>query len=609
MGVSGLLAVPAVFGGLAVFLLGAGRFSDSLLRRQRRRFVRLLSGGGESRAGRAGAASAVSRRSAQQNRRRHHAFAGEWHDNWNGFWRGTAAGALSGVPSAGVVLLVSLVDSGQVRLRQAAAILLGINLGATVFAWYLAVFGYQAVFAGSGLILLALALPYVVGSGGEFSGAAELLLGIGLTLLGTHLLGWYLPAAADWLGRDADWQLSVHSYLMRGMSALPAAAGMLLGAAAVGAVTAALLRSFPGAVVLAMSLSATGLTDIWIAVGITTGAGIGMSLTGFLAARRLGAAARSTARLNLLLNCGAALWMFLLLFWLVPAAASLVPGVSNGAAALQLALLLSIQHSLNAVLLLPAAHRLGRRFRDAEPPGALVSVGAAGDAAPAGLRLVPSGLPEALESNLLHTQRALAEMADAARAMLMTVMNVSQLSDSFEDQLDQIQTGKMQLTTLRNMVSQALTRAVQSLCSPEQAETIQQQQRIAHELKGVGDDCYRIMLVFSRSYRKKYRFHDESDDELFGFSAQVLDFLQYNSDYLQGRLLELDPDVAEQMEAGINAARDVLKKRSRRVIEQQQDAHVKGELAFIEIVGHLEHIGDCCLHISRTVRRLQKVRL
>ena len=88
---------------------------------------------------------------------------------------------------------------------------------------------------------------------------------------------------------------------------------------------------------------------------------------------------------------------------------------------------------------------------------------------------------------------------------------------------------------------------------------------------------------------------------MFEFTAQVLDFLQYNRDFLAGKIDSPNWNLAKEMEAGIDKARDKLAKRSRKHLEKDSEAHIRGELLFIDLLGHLEHIGDSCLAIARAI--------
>lgn len=209
-----------------------------------------------------------------------------------------------------------------------------------------------------------------------------------------------------------------------------------------------------------------------------------------------------------------------------------------------------------------------------------------------------------LESDLARTRTELAVMADQAYEMLMVVMNFSQVPDSIDHATDRTIALRSGIKTREEAINTPLLRSIQSPCTPEQARRIQQYERIAQELSLVADDCYKAIRLLARSYRKNYRFHEESRDELFGFISQIMDFLRYHVDYLEGKIGAPQWDLANTMEDAIDGMRDKLKKRTRRVLEKSDDADIAGELAFIDIVSYLEHVGDRCLTIAGTVRKI-----
>lgn len=549
-----LVSMLAVVGSLAVFSLGIGRLTEAVLRTWGDRFGSLLR---------------VSEDSAA------HAML-----------RGIAAGSMTGSPVSGMVLLVSMVDTGAVAIKRLPLVLAGINLGASLFGWVLVVLGFLLPVQYMGLAVLAVALPYAVSTGIGEKNRGDILIGIGLLMLGIHLLTSNL----------------LHDNLLV-LTVMSGSGWAWVASLLVGACVAAAFRSPVTAAAAAMALAYQGLLTFELSAMVLIGGNLGIAVVGLLASVSYAAHARQAALLHLLVQLLGSVWLLLLF----PAVLSLVKAALPGMAPyslqlpLRLALLQSTMHAGTLLLILPISRYMvcavGKMTAQVEPDTT--------DAA-FSLNLLPLRLPQSLDANLLQTQGGLAQMADIAREMLMMVMNTSQLRDNYDAAREDVQQKKMQLTRIRSEISQALTVSVQQQCSQIQAQTIQLQQRIAHEMKGIGDDCARIMAVLSLSYKKQYRFHDESRDELFGFSAQVLDFLQYNSDYLQGRIATLDWKLAQSMETGIDAARDKLKKRSRKYLEKNPEAQVKGELAFIEIVGHLEHIGDGCMHVSHSVAKLRR---
>jgi len=67
---------------------------------------------------------------------------------------------------------------------------------------------------------------------------------------------------------------------------------------------------------------------------------------------------------------------------------------------------------------------------------------------------------------------------------------------------------------------------------------------------------------------------------------------------LEGRIDHEDPELAASMEDLIDSARDKLRKRSRKTLEKKSREYTRGELAFLQAVSHLEHVGDRCMRIS-----------
>ncbi|THB64984.1 MAG: Na/Pi cotransporter family protein [Spirochaetaceae bacterium] len=558
-----LMLLFSVVGSLAIFLLGMRSITEGLLRRYGQQFRRLVAGKPDCR--------------------------------WRSLLRGVMAGALSGTPVTGTVLLSSMVNIGSVPLRRTPVILLGINAGATLSGWLLAWFAYSLGLAQYGLVLLAFALPLLVQAKVEGRSRHDFLIGTGMVLLGMQLLNGSL---------SVGFPEEVWLQYLRLVSNQPAILPVLF---LVGVGAAAIFRSSLGVLALAMALGFRGWLSLEMSAAMVIGGSLGIALTGLMVALRLGINARRAAFAHVLITLFGCLWLFLLFPLVIDIVDMALPGYRYQAEHIpvKLALLQSLLHAGNLLFLLPFSSlftQISRKIFKADE-----SENDTPETDEFRLALLPAGIPEALDSNLLHTQRGLGKMAALSYQMLMMVMNSSQLPETCESSAMALNETSLVLSGIRRQISQALVGASQQPCNRVQAETIQKQQRIAHELRQIGSDCQHIMEVLCRSYRKQYRFHEEAQEELFGFSAQILDFLQYNGDYLQEKIDSFDYSLAEKMEQGIHNARNILKKRSRKWMEKKPDAHIRGELAFIEIVGYLENIGDSCLHISSTVPQLQRM--
>ncbi|TVQ37289.1 MAG: Na/Pi cotransporter family protein [Spirochaetaceae bacterium] len=500
---------------------------------------------------------------------------------------GTAAGAGGSAVSA-VVSLLSMVDSGTVRAERTVWILLGVNIGATAACWLVALAGYRMTLAPMALILMACSLPFRLSATlGRYT-RPDVLTGLALLMLGIDLVSARLAVVPD------------APALLEAMQRLFSSGAAPVAGFVLGFLVSTLIRSSVGTVVLAMSLLTRGWLPFNVAVAMTLGSNGGLALTGLLAGEGLDTEARRTVVIHLLINVLACIWAAAAFTVLVDVTAALIRGSDASATAARLALFHSAIHIINPLLLLPLQHVVMRlaqqlvpardRRADAEDDFSLV--------------LLPPSYPDALDANLIRLQSGLARMAELAYEMLMIVINTSQFGDYAEQETRRVISLRSSVKKLEDEIASALTGSVQLPCSRRQAERIQQQHRTAQQLSLISDDCYKTMRLFARSYRKNYRFHQESRDELFDFTSLILDFLKYNSDYLEGKIEPPNWELANRMEDAIDKVRDTLKIRVGKVLQNDNEVDIQAELAFIDIVSHLEHVGDRCLSISDSVRKL-----
>lgn len=554
-----LLMIFRLIGSIAVCLVGLSIITDTLLARFSPWFKRLM----------------ADRRA----------------DRIHGFMNGMLASAVTGSSSSGVVFLISMVESNLVSLKKTPWIFMGINLGASFAGWLIALGAFHAGMTSISLVVLAAAFPFKISSYLSQYKYGDALTGIGLLLLGIDLLNGTL-------------QLIPHDpvliYYLRLLS------GSSWGGLSVflfGAVVSFLIQSSIGVQILAMSLAFRGWVPFDMAAAMVLGSNLGVTVTGFYAGSSLGINSRRAACIYLMINLVCCIWAGLVFPYLLQGADWIMPGYRYIPADIlfRLAFFQTAVHLLN-----PLAAAALSSFM---VKGSIVLVSSKRkpmrEKPSRSLHLLPKSLPDSLDSNIVLIQSSLVRMAEWAYEMLMIVMNTSQGIGSAESMEERIEERRESIESLNLEIAQAGMVSVQQPCSRHQAEKIQHQLRVSQELKDIGDACFKSMKLLVKCSRGGYRFHDDSRDELFDFISQVLDFLGYMNDYLGETIIHPDAELAKQMEDSIDAMRDALKKRSRNVLEDNKDAQVKGELAFIEIIGYLEHIGDSCLRISETIPKMK----
>lgn len=440
------------------------------------------------------------------------------------------AGLLAGNPFSALLILMPLMETSKISRNRLAASLSGVNLGASLSLWLILLLSFPVVFAQAGLLLLAVALPYLMGYRFPNRNQAEFLLGTGLVLLGARIL-----IATLWGLHQSTALLSLAVLLFGSWWGL--ALAFFLGAC-----FTVLYPSSLTLAVLVLSLRYCRILDFNSALLLLLGAHWGSTLSLFLALRSHNRESRQLGLLQLFSQMLSFILTVLFYMAIRPVlGSSLFIGTSPNA---QIPWVLAVLYSSLGVLTSLCIYLLRNHFLNFSPKvmSEKATHGSLRSAQQFGLS---PQRPEFLEASLLQTQGALAEMSEKTADLLMIVMNASQLNEIRESSRDEVEQLNLLLTQQRSRISQSLILSVQQPCTTIQAEVIQLQQRIAHELKGIGDDCKRIMAVLYQSYRKQFRIHDQGQNELFAFSAQVLDFLQYNSDYLQAKILDFDWTLAK----------------------------------------------------------------
>ena len=554
----GFLQLLNLIGGLGVFLVGMRIMSDGIQNRAGNRLKSVL-------------------HTMTENR-----FAG--------LLTGVGVTSLIQSSSATTVLLVSLVNAGLITLTQSIGVVMGANIGTTLTAWIVSIVGFKFKIASVALPAVAIGLPMYFSKRTTRRETANIFIGFGLLFLGLGFMKDSVPDIRnnpEILAFLSDWsQWGFASTLLF---------------VAIGSLLTVVVQSSSAAMTITITMAFKGWIDFPVAAAIVLGENIGTTITAFLASIPMNATAKRTARAHMLFNVIGVVWMLIVFQPFIRMVDHLVPG--SVADPTHIPIHLSMFHTLfnvaNSLLLIGFVGPLARAVERMVKEDSAIS-----RRGPYQLNLVPVNIADSVDSNLITIRRELAVMAGEVYTMLMSVMNAAKNPKKFGKIKDDMVRQEQRVDDMQEQMIDYLTRATRLGLGVDQSVTVAVQQRVAHELESIADSSFGIGLLMDRLFKKGWTFHETGDEELMNYTSQVLDFLSYNQDYLDRKLEDYDIELAHKMEKGIDKMRDKLRKRSRRTIEKDEDVDVKGELIFMDIVRHLEHIGDSSLNISEAIVEL-----
>ena len=123
--------------------------------------------------------------------------------------------------------------------------------------------------------------------------------------------------------------------------------------------------------------------------------------------------------------------------------------------------------------------------------------------------------------------------------------------------------------------------------------------RIVDDLESLTDDCYSVAVLIKRSVEKKMEFAQEDLERLDPYMDLVQHFLEFIKENINKPLNQENLRLAEVMEDQIDMFRKNLKKIARKRLEQ--GANVKAELLYLDVVRHIEKMGDHAFSISESL--------
>ena len=515
---------------------------------------------------------------------------------------GIGVTALIQSSTATTIMVVSFVNAGLLELGQAIGIIMGANIGTTITAWIMAVFGFSFNMADFAypLLLLGYILLHMTKSQKKRD-TGEIIIGFALFFIGFAALRStaQLLITPEKLGFLASWSnLGWWSILVF----------MLIGI-----VLTACFQSSAATMAITMILITTGVVDFKLATAIIMGGNIGATIAANIAASVGNTAAKRTALSHTLMNTVGVIFVLIIYPWFLQSIGWMVElfGLPNpntvdlstatDAAAVQTSLLYSVcvMHSLfNVVITLifvwfvPSFVKLlckifPSKTEDEEYRLKYISGGP--------LSTAELSLDEAKQEicnfsrichkGFVHIREAInetdPEMMDSRVAKLVR----------YEEITDRIE---YEIASYLNEVSKGEI-------SSASARRIKSMYKIVGEMESLGDSGESISRILTRARSHNRKFDKDMIQRLNHMMDTMEAAYQAMADNLQVPYHQLkDIGNAQQAEHEINACRDRLREEHINSIESPSYNYQTG-VYYIDIVAELERMGDFIINISEAV--------
>ncbi|MFP4302089.1 MAG: Na/Pi cotransporter family protein [Spirochaetaceae bacterium] len=491
--------------------------------------------------------------------------------------------------SATTVMVVSFVDAALLTLRQAIGVIMGANIGTTVTAWIVALLGFQFSITSVALPAIALGTAMLLIRKIDRDDIAHAFIGFGFLFLGLSLLKDAVPDIRNnpeilrFLANYTD--LGFLSFLIF---------------VVVGALLTVAVQSSSAAMAITLTMTFNGWIDYPTAVAIVLGENIGTTVTAYLASLNAGANAKRAARAHTFFNLFGVLWMAAVFQPALGLVDAIVPGsiASRTDIAAHLAMfhtLFNIANTAICIGFVPFFERFVHR---------LVPESAAEDASSYRLPYVRSGLQETVELNILTARGELARMAEKVEELFLF------FGELFRNPKKKVRARRKEMNDSFTLV-QKMQEEITSFLVECSRETISEQTatnlngmvRIAAQLESIADTSNKLIKLADKKAEKEIKLDDSLMKEIETYSRLVSEFLSFNKKHLKNRLTSEEYERATEMEEKINQYQKRYKKAAQKRL--RTGSPVKAELYYLDVLRHLEHIGDFSLVLSQALSQVR----
>lgn len=479
---------------------------------------------------------------------------------------------------ATTVMVVSFVNAGLISLGQSISVIFGANIGTTITAWIVALFGFNFKISAFAIPLFGLGYILTIIKKWNQQGIGQAVMGFGMLFI-----------ALEWLSGAISLNADTMSFLPAiqelGGWSIPIA--MLLGI-----LITALIHSSSAMTAIVITMAYNRLLTWEFSAAIIIGSNIGSTIDSIMAAFGGNANAKRTALVHVLFNCTTALLAICLLKPFTTLVDIIVPGKVEDNITYHIAMLHTLFNVVGTAIFTLFINQIGKLTE------LLIKSDEKSLPTVYKFDFPEKAANESPAIPVISAQNEVGRMADVAVQMFDRLQyGFMDRSGRFvTDHFDNLLHEEDYLDQMQEQLTKYLLRCEQMNIDDKTRSNINVMIAITSELESMSDDCLSIGVYIKRMTEKQYFFPKEDFDRLLPYLELARELLQFIYKNINKELTHDQLEFANEIESQIDKERKALKKIARTRLES--GANVKAELLYIDLVRQIEKIGDRCFSIA-----------
>lgn len=523
-----------------------------------------------------------------------------------GILTGTVVTAAIQSSSATTVMVVSFVNAGLLSLAGAIAVIMGANIGTTVTAWIISLFGLSES-AGAlnfPLMAVAIALPMMLMKKEKLNSISEFIIGLALLLIGLNFLQNAMPNLEEYPNfLEAIACLSNYGYIS------------IILFIIIGALLTCVVQASAAMMAITLVMCYKGWIGFDVAVALVMGQNIGTTITANLAAMVANTMAKKAARAHLVFNVLGVLISLIVFYPLMSLIANMTMGFmgaspyampgEDGYDPNSIPLALSIFHTffnvVNTLILVWFIPQIisivDWMVRTTEE-----------DEETFKLKYIPVHFMNTSELDIESAQQEIQLFSKRVLKMydFLPEMSKTKSEDTFTEYLERISKYEGITDRMELEIAKFLTHISETVSSKEGSKKISSMLRIIDNLESIGDSIYHISIMKKNQREQNIKFGQINEGHLQTMFNHVHRALEIMHDNLSKNYDDVDISSAYQIEETINEYRNLLRDAHVEAIKSGDYTYEVGTL-YSSMYALYEKIGDFVINISQAIEKSQEV--
>ena len=502
-----------------------------------------------------------------------------------GVLTGVLITALIQSSSATTVMVVSFVNAGLLTLAESISVIMGANIGTTVTAWIISIFGFKVDMAAFALPLLAIALPLIFSGKSNRKSVGEFIFGFSFLFMGLS----YLKANAPDLNANPEMLAFVQNYTDMGFFSI-------LLFLFIGTILTMIVQASAATMAITLIMCANGWISLELGAALVLGENIGTTITANLAALTANTQAKRAALAHFVFNVFGVIWVLIifhpfmqLVNWVVDTFFQ----TSNPEVAIsyKLSAFHSIFNICNVCILIWGVKLIERtvcalihpKEEDEEPR----------------LRFITGGMLSTAELSILQARKEIHLFAERTHRMFGMVQDLlhTEKDDDFNKLFSRIEKYENISDNMELEIANYLNQVAEGRLSSESKLHIRAMLREVTEIESIGDSCYNLARTINRKRQTNQDFTEKQYEHIHFMMKLTNDALAQMIVVVEKpEHQSIDINKSFNIENEINNYRNQLKNQNILDVNNKEYDYQMG-VYYMDIIAECEKLGDYIVNV------------